>query len=328
MSHPATSVLPVADPEVEAEPPVLLVRRQVAAPARWAVALAFTVIYVSWGTTYWAIRKAVHDEQLPPALFGGTRLLLAGVLLLTYQLARGQSLRVSGRDLLRLLAVSILLFVLGNWLISVAQTRVESGMAAVLAATTPLWIGLFALAWPGGDRLSARGWLGLLLGLAGVLVLLAPRLAEPAALLRDFSPLLVLGSAAAWALGSLTLRHHPVRLSHLTSAGYQMLLGGACQVLLGLCLGEVGELPGQVTAWAAGSFIYLLVVGSLLGFVAYNWLLGHVPAAQVGTYAYVNPAIALLLGWLTGETVTPALLMGILVILFGVYLVREREFQS
>jgi drug/metabolite transporter (DMT)-like permease len=195
-------------------------------------------------------------------------------------------------------------------------------MTAVLAATTPLWIGLLALAWPGAERLSARGWLGLLLGLAGVMILLAPRLAEPAALWHDLSPLLILASAAAWALGSLMVRHVPLTLPHLTSAGYQMFLGGACQIAIGLALGETQQLPSQVTAWALGSFLYLLIVGSLLGFVAYNWLLGHVAASRVGTYAYVNPAVALLLGWLTGEAMTPALLLGIAVILLGVYLVR------
>lgn len=326
MTVPASPAFAAPDLDTEAEPPLWRApHAALAAPPRWAVVLAFAVIYVSWGTTYWAIRKAVHDEQLPPALFGGARIALAGLLLLTYQVLRGRSLRISARDFVRLLGVSLLLFVLGNWLIAVAQTRVESGMAAVLAATTPLWIGLFALAWPSGERLSVRGWLGLLLGLGGVLVLLAPRLADPAALLHDLSPLLVLGSAAAWGLGSLTLRHSPVMLPHLTSAGFQMLLGGACQVLLGLSLGETALLPSQVTGWAVGSFLYLLVVGSLLGFVAYNWLLGHVPAAQVGTYAYVNPAIALLLGWLTGEAVTAALLVGIAVILVGVYLVRAER---
>jgi drug/metabolite transporter (DMT)-like permease len=294
-------------------------------PARWALVVAFGVIYLSWGTTYLAVRTAVHDERMPPALFMGTRIGSAGLILLTYQLARGRSLRLSGRDFLRLFGVSILLFLLANWLISVAQIRLASGMAAVLVATTPLWMGLFSLAWPHGDRLSARGWLGLLLGLAGVLILLAPRLSDPTELLRDFSPLLVLGSAAAWALGSLLLRHAPVSLPHLSSAGYQMLLGGSCQIVLGLSLGEAERVPLPLTPGAIGSFFYLLVVGSLLGFVAYNWLLGHVAAAKVGTYAYVNPVIAILLGWLTGEALTATLLAGIAVILAGVYLVRDQR---
>jgi drug/metabolite transporter (DMT)-like permease len=229
---------------------------------------------------------------------------------------------VTGSIFLRLLGISSLLFLLANWLVSVAQIRLESGMAAVLVATTPLWIGLFGLALPHGDRLSARGWFGLLLGLGGVVILLAPRLSDPSALWHDISPLLVLASAVAWALGSLALRHAPIPLPHLTSAGYQMFLGGGSQVVLGLCLGETQRLPSELTAGAVGSFLYLLVVGSLLGFVAYNWLLGHVPAAKVGTYAYVNPVIALALGWLTGEALTPTLLAGIAVILLGVYLVR------
>jgi drug/metabolite transporter (DMT)-like permease len=294
-----------------------------APPAAWAIVLAFAVIYSAWGTTYLAIRQAVYWEGMPPALFSGARITCAGGLLLLYQLLRGRSLRLTGRDFARLFAVSLLLFLLANWLITVAQTRVESGMAAVLVATTPLWMGLFALAWPCGDRLSLRGWSGLLLGLVGVLILLSPRLSDPGTLFQDHYPLLILGSAAAWALGSLTLRHAPIPLPHLTSAGYQMFLGGGSQVLLGLALGEADRLPATPSSSAIGIFVYLLVVGSLLGFVAYNWLLGHVPAAKVGTYAYVNPAIALLLGWLTGEAITPAILAGIAVILAGVYLVRE-----
>jgi drug/metabolite transporter (DMT)-like permease len=221
--------------------------------------------------------------------------------------------------------ISILLFTLANWLISLAQVRVESSLAAVLAATTPLWMALFALAWRDGDRLSLRGWLGLLLGLGGVIILMSPRLLQPASLWNEFGPLLVLGSASAWALGSLVLRHTSIAVTHLTSAGYQMLFGGVLQVLVGLAIGEVSTLPPRLTAWAIATFFYLLVVGSLCGFVAYNWLLGHVPAAKVGTYAYINPAIALTIGWLTGEPITAALLAGIAVILVGVYLVRGSD---
>jgi drug/metabolite transporter (DMT)-like permease len=303
---------------------VTVTQRRPAEPPAWTFLLAFFIIYVAWGTTYWVIRRAVSTEGMPPALFGGLRLLSAGLVLLAYQTARGRSLRVSRSELLRLFGVSCLLFLLANWFVSLAMTGPDahSAFAAVLIATTPLWLGLFESAWPGGERLSWLGWLGLIVGLAGVLLLLAPRLGDPAAFFSDYPPLLLLASAAAWALGSLFLRYSPTLVPHLTSAGYQMLLGGGCQFLVGLTLGEQHRLPEALTVGVVWTFLYLLVVGSLLGFVAYNWLLGYVSAAKVGTYAYVNPAVAVLIGWVAGEPITGGLLAGIGVILAGVYLVR------
>ncbi len=291
-------------------------------PATWALVLAFTLVYLSWGTTYLAIKKGVKDEELPPALFGGVRVGLAGLLLLGYLAARGQSVRLSRRDLGVVSAGGCILFVGGNGLITLAERTVPSGAAAVLAATTPLWIGVFGMLWPGGERLHARGWLGLAVGLGGVVLLLSPQLRDPAEFVRDYGPLLVLGSACFWAFGSVLMRHRRLSGSHLTAAAYQMAIGGGCLALLGVVSGEVERLPAQVTPGAVGAFCYLLVVGSLVGFVAYNWLLGHVSAAQVGTYAYVNPAVAILVAWAAGEEMTPWLLGGIAVILAGVALVR------
>jgi drug/metabolite transporter (DMT)-like permease len=291
-------------------------------PATWAIVIAFALIYTSWGTTYLAIKKGVKDEQLPPALFGGVRVCLAGLLLLGYLAARGQSVRLPRRDLASVALVGCVLFVGGNGLITAAERTVPSGVAAVLAATTPLWIGLFAMLWPGGERLAGRGWLGLAVGLGGVLLLLSPRLGDPADFVRDLGPLLVLGSACCWSFGSVMMRHQRLGGSHLAAAAYQMALGGGCLALLGVACGEVEHLPAAITPGATGAFCYLLVVGSLVGFVAYNWLLGHVPPAQVGTYAYVNPAVAMLVAWIDGEEMTIWLFGGIAVILAGVALVR------
>lgn len=298
-----------------------------APPPTWTLVLAFALVYVCWGTTYIAIQKGVRDEHLPPALFGGSRVFLAGFLLLAYQALRGRSLRLPRADLPGVALASVLLFVCGNGLINLAERTVDSGAAAVLAATTPLWIGLFAVLWPGGERLTGRGWVGLLLGLGGVLLLLAPKLQDPGALLRDVGPLLVLGSAASWALGSLVLRQHRLVGDRLSVAAYQMILGGGGLSVVGLALGEADGLPDRVTAGAVAAFVYLLVVGSLVGFVAFNWLLAHVSAARVGTYAYVNPVIAVFIGWLAGEELTPWIVSGIVVILAGVALVRSGEYH-
>jgi drug/metabolite transporter (DMT)-like permease len=293
----------------------------------WAIALAFTLVYVSWGTTYLAIKRGVQDEQLPPWLFSGTRVCLAGILLLGFLAARGQTLHLTRRDLGVLVAGGLLLFVGGNGVLTLAQRTLPSGTAAVLGATTPLWIALVELCWPGGDRLRGRGWFGLLLGLTGVLILMAPRLHNPVTLLSDAGPLLMLSSSLLWALGSVVMRYRRVGCSPFTAAGYQMLIGGGALALIGLVAGEAGRLsPAQLTPGAVWAFCHLLIFGSLVGFVAFNWLLGHVSAAQVGTYAYVNPVIAVLVGWLIDrEHLTVWVVGGIGIILAGVALVRSRS---
>ena len=224
-------------------------------PPTWAIALAFAVVFYSWGTTYRATSIAMRDEHMPPALFGGVRLGLAGTILLVCQFGRGQSLRLSGRQFLRLILVSWFYFLSANYLISLGQQREDSGVAAILIATTPLWMGLFGMFWPQGDGLSWRGWLGLLIGFAGIVL---TKLDDGLDLVKDYSAL----------------------------------------------------------------FILVLVFGSLLRFVAFNWLLGHINVAKVGTYAYVNPVIAVFIGWCAGEAVPAWILAGIAVILVGVYLVR------
>lgn len=294
-------------------------------PAAWAVALAFALIYTAWGTTYLAIKIGVRDEQLPPLLFGGARATVAGLLVLGFQALCGQKLRISRGELLHVFTASLFLFLFGNGMISIAQKTVDSGVAAVLVATTPLWLGLFAMSWPGGERLTVRGWLGLVVGMAGIPILLGPRLHDPEAFVRDFGPLLVLGSAASWALGSLVLRRMRLEASRLTAAGYQMLIGGLGLLAVGAISGETHELPERITLGAVGVFFYLLIVGSLIGFIAFNWLLGHVSASKVGTYAYVNPVVAVLVGWLAGEEMNGWIASGIGVILFGVFLVRGGE---
>ena len=300
-------------------------------PATWALVLGFACVYISWGTTYWAIRVGVDvdREHLPPALFGGTRVCLAGVLLLGFLAWRRERLSLSRQDWGRILWSSLLLFVAGNGLVTLAMQKVPSGVTAVLVASTPLWIGLFEMFWPGGDRLTLRGWFGLLVGLCGVLILLAPQLDDPSAFWENAAPLLVLLSACSWALGSLVMRHRRLSCPHLTGAAYQMILGGGCLTLLGVAIGETQQFPSQVTWGAVQAFMYLLIVGSLVGFVAFNWLLGHVPAAKVGTYAYVNPVVAVFVGWFVGgEQIEAGLIASIAVILTGVALVRGGERQQ
>jgi drug/metabolite transporter (DMT)-like permease len=156
-------------------------------------------------------------------------------------------------------------------------------------------------------------------------LLLAPTLSAPEGLLENVGVFMVLGSAISWAFGSLVLRHTRLGASHLTTAAYQMICGGAGLALAGSLFGELERWPEHVSVRALQAFVYLLLFGSLVGFVAFNWLISHVAAAKVGTYAYVNPVIAVLVGWAAGEEFTGWLAAGICVILIGVFLIRGGE---
>jgi drug/metabolite transporter (DMT)-like permease len=291
-------------------------------PPRWAIPLAFTLVYLSWGTTYLAIRTGV--KELPPALFGGVRVTLAGTLLLAYLAVRGVSIRLGMKETLAAAGIGCLFFVGGNLLITIGEKHIDSSMAAVLVATSPLFMAVIEAAWPHGERLAPRGWLGVLAGLGGVALLVAPELENREHLADEVGLPLVLGSAFFWAIGSFLLRRQRAHGDHLVTAAYQMIAGGLGQTLVGLAWGEVAELsPERFTPAAVYAFFHLLIVGSLIGFVAYTWLLGHVTVTQAGTYAYVNPLVAILVGWLIGgETITGWIIGGMACILVGVALVR------
>jgi drug/metabolite transporter (DMT)-like permease len=302
-----------------------MVQRTTGHAARWIVGLAFVSLYLSWGTTYYAIRVGVHDHHLPPALFGGVRVCLAGLILLIFLRIRIQALWLTPHEFITAILGGLLLFVGGNGLMTAGLGGMPSGIAAVLTATTPLWVSVMETIWPRGDKLTIRGWLGIAAGLVGVLLLYLPELQKSGELFPNFAPLLIMASNLSWALGSVVLRHRPSAQAHLTLAAYQMVIGGGGLALLGLTIGEVNQLSTeQLAPGAFASFFYLLIVGSLVGFVAFNYLLNHVSAPLVGTYAYVNPMIAILVGWaLGGEAMYLWTLGGMVVILVGVALVRS-----
>jgi drug/metabolite transporter (DMT)-like permease len=291
-------------------------------PPSWAVTLALALVYTSWGTTYLAIGEGVR--YLPPGLFSGVRLAAAGLLLVGFLALTRQPLALQRREFLSVVIGGAFMFVGGNGLITLGQRSVPSSMASVLVAATPLWLALLETCWPWGERLTGLGWLGLLTGLAGVLVLLAPQLQETETPQQFDAVGLVIASSMCWAIGSFILRRQRITHAHLAAAAYQMLLGGLILAAIGLAAGEAATLTCDMfTPQAIVSFFWLLVVGSLVGFVAYNWLLAHVSSTLAGTYAYVNPAVAVLVGALIGgETITGWLIAGLVVILGGVALVR------
>jgi drug/metabolite transporter (DMT)-like permease len=289
------------------------------------VVLAFGLLYTSWSTTFFAIRIGVHSYQLPPWLFAGVRVLLAGVILLAF-LGWREPGRVlpSARDFLWTAWSGILLFVGGNGLMTLSLEQLPSGTGAVFTAATPLWLALMEALYPPGDKLPATGWAGLFFGLVGVAILVVPEIGAPEKPLRATATLILVGSTVLWALGSLTVRYKLRGASHLAGAAWQMIIGGALLVAIGLARGEASRLgPETLLPGAIGSFVYLVIVGSLIGFTAFNWLLVHVRATLVGTYAYVNPVLAVLLGCTLGkEALTVSIICGMVVILTAVALVR------
>jgi drug/metabolite transporter (DMT)-like permease len=291
-------------------------------PPRWAIILAFALVYITWGTTYLAIEIGV--ETLPPAVFGGARIGLAGLVMLGYLLARGRSLAVPRGEWIWIALPGLLFVVGGNWLLTIGEKSVPSGFTSVLVATSPLWMALFERAWPYGERLTLLGWLGIVVGLVGVLVLLGPQLGDPAAAALDVGSVFILLSSVAWSLGALVSRYRQVPCDHTVVTALQMVVGGGALFTIGAFSGELSLLHAQsFTPRAVTAFFYLLFVGSIVGFTAFNWLLRHVSVALVGTYAYVNPVVAIIVGWLLNdEPITWILVAGMSIILGGVALVR------
>jgi drug/metabolite transporter (DMT)-like permease len=291
-------------------------------PSAWAVILALGLVYAGWGTTNLAIKEGV--KTLPPALFGGTCILAAGLVLLGYLALRGERLHMRRRDFYWMGLAGICLFVGGNGLITVAAKTLPSGLATVLVSMSPLVLAVLETVWPWGERLTLRGWLGLFAGIVGLLVVLQPRLMHLDGLTGNNGPLYALLSAFTWAIGSFVVRHHPHHGSHLTAAAYQMLIGGTALTLVGLAAGETTLVsPECFTPTAIFSFFYLLAVGSLIGFICYNWLLKRVSAVLAGTYAYVNPLVAIVVGWWLGhEELSAWIFGGMFIIVTGVALVR------
>jgi drug/metabolite transporter (DMT)-like permease len=292
-------------------------------PAAGAVILALGLLYAGWGTTNLAIKEGV--KTLPPALFAGTRIFLAGIILLGFLVGRGERLSTSRRDLFWIGLAGICLFVGGNGLITLAAKTLPSGLGTVLVSTSPLFLALLETLWPWGERLTLRGWLGLTAGSSGLFVVLEPQLAHFSGFLNQEGLFFAMASAFTWAVGSFIVRHHPHKGSHLKAAGLQMLIGGGALTLVGVAVGETAELtPESFTGRAVFCFCYLLLVGSLIGFICYNWLLKNVSAVLAGTYAYVNPLIAILVGWWIGnEELSVWIFAGMFIIVAGIALVRS-----
>jgi drug/metabolite transporter (DMT)-like permease len=287
-------------------------------PSTSAVAVALGTVYLVWGSTYLAIAYVV--ESMPPLLAAGARFLVAGSTLVAFlvardrwRAARGES-RSAGLRWPRAIEwrtafiVGTLLLLGGNGMVMVAEQTIPSGIAAVIIATTPIWLSVFdALLTRRAPSLLAIG--GLVVGLVGVAILLLPSSG-----LDAFNPVgigLLVVATICWASGSLYARRGPLPSNHLLGTGMEQLAGGLVLIAAGAAIGEISSFdPARVTSASLLGLAFLVVFGSLAAFTAYVWLLNHVAVTTVATYAYVNPVVAVALGLaFRGETLTPRSLL-------------------
>lgn len=286
---------------------------------RLQVMAAFLVVYVVWGSTYLGIRIGVRD--IPPWLFSGIRNAAAGLILMAFAFARGEKLPLQARDWLHAVVLGVLLISLGNGLLTWGEVYVASNQAALIFVTSALWVAWFGIYGPQGSPLSTRAKIGLVIGFLGAVLMLLPG--------RHFTfthlgaQLMILLATLCWGVAVLYGRSVRIGVSPTMLTAMLLLTGGLWLVIVGVAIGEPAHL--HWTALAIGALTYLTVIGSSLTYTVYVWLMNNTTPDKLGTTAYVNPAIALILGWLVlGETVSGVRLIGMFVILVGVILVTTR----
>jgi drug/metabolite transporter (DMT)-like permease len=282
---------------------------------------AFAAVYVIWGSTYLAIRFAV--ETLPPLLMAGARFVIAGTILLLWARLRQRAERPSRRDWITGLVSGALLLLGGNGAVVWAEQRVPSGIAALLVAVVPVWMVLLDWMRPGGRRPAWLVFVGLALGLAGLALLVGPGALRGGGEIDPRGAAVLIAGSLSWAVGSLYTQRAPRPRSANNGSGTQMFAGGLCLLVVALATGEGAQLDlAHASTRSLLGFAYLVTFGSLIGFTAYLYLLAHTTAAKAATYAYVNPVVAVLLGWaFAHEPVTSRTLMAAAVILAGVAII-------
>lgn len=287
---------------------------------RLQVIIAFALVYVLWGSTYLGIGIAV--EHIPAVVMSGVRFTIAGAILLLWCALRGRRVRLRMDEFLRLTVIGVLLLSISNVLIGISETYIPTGLTSLLLAITPLWFLLLERLSSRGERIGKRGLLGILLGLCGVVVLMWPALRAGLHLgHRELAGAgFVLLASISWAGGSIVSKRWHLEVDTYGASGWQMLMAGIVNCLVGLLLGSFKE-----ASWTRPAVLavgYLIVAGSWIGFTAYVWLLRNVSTSKVATYAYVNPIVAVFLGWLVlHERITPYILAGSVIVVVSVILV-------
>jgi drug/metabolite transporter (DMT)-like permease len=290
------------------------------APAR-EVWVALGIVYIAWGSTYVGIRYM--DETVPPLIGAALRYFSAGLAMYAFLAARRRAFpRIPARELGSVTLVAILLLVGGNGFVSVAERHVPAGLAALLVASMPLW--LLIMRYLSGERPSRTTFAGLVVGFVGVALLVARGGQGQGVSIPEL--LVVIGASLSWALGSFASSRLAMPSDAALGTALEMLIGGLVLAALGPLLGEHWHAVGHASARSWIAIAYLSVFGSILAFTAYVWLLQHAPISQVSTYAYVNPAVAVVLGAvLLSERITVVTVIGGLVILAAVAVVIRAE---
>ena len=287
--------------------------------------IALLAVYIVWGSTYLAIRFTV--ETIPPFLSAAIRFLVSGAILIFWRRTAGDAMPTA-RQWRSTAIVGILLLLGGNGLVSFAEQRIASGIAALIIGTVPLWLVLIEAIRPGGVRPTPLAVLGLLIGFGGIYLLVGPEDLHLASFQFDVLGIgTLLLAAFLWSLGSIYSRSADIPASSLMATGAEMLTGGV--VILAFS-GLIGEWKGfDFAAASTNSWIglaYLITFGSMVGFVSYIWLLKNAPVSLVATYAYVNPLVAVFLGaWLANETLNARILIAALIIIGSVVLINQTK---
>jgi drug/metabolite transporter (DMT)-like permease len=291
----------------------------------WRLWSALACVYVIWGSTYLAIRVMVED--VPPLLGAAVRFLVAGTAMLAVLAARGRRVRVPGRALAAAALVGVLLPAGGNGVVTVAERHVPSGLAALLVASVPLWVVILRFT-VGRERVARATLAGLALGFVGLAVLLLPGSRPADATVGGI--VLVLVAACSWATGSFLSPRLSMPTDPLVSTAWQMVAGGAALFVGALIAGEPGDLHlADASAKSLLALVYLVVAGSWVAYTAYAWLLQNAPISQVATYAYVNPLVAVVLGWaILDEDLSAGTLAGAALVVASVAAIVTRESAS
>lgn len=295
-------------------------------PSRWMVILAFGLVYLFWGSTYLAIDIAV--ETIPPALMCGVRFSIAGTIMLAVSAATGRKILYSPRQIALAAVVGLLLLMGGNLTLSYAELSVSSGLAALIIAITPLWFLVLDSLLLGDHHISGRGKAGLGLGILGLFVLVWPQLQSGTLGHREFwASISLIAGSFSWALGSVLSKRRQSGMDVFSATGWQVTAAGAGNLIFALFNGDLAHV--RWTARSLSATMYLVVCGSWIGYTAYIWLLQHVPTSKVSTYAYVNPVVAVFLGWLVlHERIDRYIAMGSAIIVASVVLVTSAKIST
>jgi drug/metabolite transporter (DMT)-like permease len=289
--------------------------------------LAFAAIYLIWGSTFLAIRIGVRE--VPPFMFAAMRFLVAGILLYGWVIVRGER-SPTRRQWMSATLLGLLIFVLDYGLLFWAEQRVASGVAAVMLATIPVFMALSEIVLLRTQRLTARLGIALLVGMGGVTVLVIPAANLGSAPIDPAGAIALIVAALGWSIASALTLKLPLPASKMMSSGTQMLAGGILLALTAAALGEFhGFDPATVSRGTWLALLYLIFAGSIIAFTAYVWLIHHQSPTKVGTYAYVNPVVAVLLGYfLGGEALGVRTILGTLLVLASVLVITMMPARS